>query len=402
MGIFLYSKRPPGVLGFASEGPAMNHRKVILLWIVMLLGLTLSCRRATGPYYDLPDMIWMRTYGGTEKEVGECVIETSDGGFVITGFTESYGDGYRDVILVRTDSQGETLWTKTYGGDRADVGTSVIQTSDNGFLVVGYTLSFEPSYTSKIYMIKTDENGDSTWTRILGNGAGGRCVLESSDGGYIISGYTGASFGIVYIVKTDSRGDTLWTKEYRRDDGDWGEKIKPTSDGGYIVVGTTCGHQNDSDIYILRIDENGDTLWTKTYGGDLHEEGYGVQQTNDGGFIFSGWSASTRGIYIIKTDENGDTLWTKSHDSGRAYSIYQTSDGGYMLSGCVGDGLEGSADTYLLRADINGEKEWICKYGTPDDEYGLSMLQTSDGSHVITGWTGPHFDSTDIFLMKVK
>jgi len=213
-------------------------RKKMLLAIASVL-LLVSTTAA-----DPGDTLWTRTYGGSSNDWGECLRQTSDGGYIIAGATRSFGAGSYDVYLLKTDSSGDTLWTHTYGGSSEDRGYSVQETSDGGFIVAGQTESFGAG-ESDLYLVKSNSSGDTLWTHAYGGSSSdyGYSVQETSDGGYIVVGVTG-SFGAggydVYFLKTDSSGDTLWSRTYGGSGSDWGESVQHTSDGGYIVAGV-CG-----------------------------------------------------------------------------------------------------------------------------------------------------------------
>jgi hypothetical protein len=252
---------------------------------------------------------WIKTYGGATSEEGNSVQQTSDGGYIIAGGTEpSYAAGSGDVYLVKTNASGDTLWTRTYGGKGDDRGNAVQQTVDGGYIVAGYTESFGHD----VYLVKTNAAGDTLWTRTYG-GTGidaGRAVQQTKDGGYLVAGQSD-----VYLVRTNASGDTLWTRTYGGKGYDFGYAVQQTSDRGCVIAGyTTSFGAGDNDVYLIGTNPSGGTLWTRTYGGPERDEGYSVQQTKDGGYVITG---STRPLepdypnaYLIKTDANG-TAGTK-------------------------------------------------------------------------------------------
>ena len=263
----------------------------------------------------LAQMSWWRTYGGTSGDLGKSVQLTSDGGYIVVGYTGSYGAGNGDVYLVKTDSSGDTLWTRTYGGTDNDWGNSVQQTSDGGYIIAGNTWSFGAG-DFDVYLVKTNASGDTLWTRTYGGTATdwGFSVQQTSDGGYIIAGYT-VSFGAgsydVYLIRTNASGDALWTRTYGGGNYDRGHSVQQTSDGGYIIAGETYSFgAGDYDIYLVKTDISGDTLWTRTYGETDYDGGYSVQQTSDSGYIIAGYTGSfgagSYDVYLIKTDANGN------------------------------------------------------------------------------------------------
>jgi len=309
------------------------------------------------------DTLWTKTYGGASYDYGESVQQTSDGKYIIAGGTESFGAGGSDVYLIKADSSGDTLWTKTYGGGNDDYGKSVQLTSDGGYIIAGRTESFGTG-GSDVYLIKADSSGDTLWTKTYGGASHdyGWSVQLTSDGGYIITGYTysfGAGSDDVYLIKTDSSGDTLWTKTYGGTNGDYGFSVQQTSDGGYIIAGYTYSlGAGGSDVYLIKADSSGDTLWTKTYGGEDTDYGYSVQQTSDGSYIITGstWSFGTgyNDVYLIKADSSGDTLWTKTYggeDTDYGYSVQQTSDGSYIIAGETKSFGAGFTDIYLIKTE---------------------------------------------------
>ncbi|MCX6841446.1 MAG: hypothetical protein NTX53_04065 [candidate division WOR-3 bacterium] len=266
------------------------------------------------PSFLTAQITFQRTYGGWFDDFGQSVLQTRDGGYVVTGWTYSFGAGAADAWLVRTDSQGDTLWTKTYGYSNDDVGQSVWQTVDGGYILAGYTFSL------------------------------------------------GAGHDDLWLVKTDSLGNTLWTKTYGGAGWDDGFAVQQTSDLGYIITGSTSSFgAGVSDVYLVRTDAGGDTLWTRTFGGPYSDGGLSVQQTADRGFIVTGYTqsfgAGYEDVWLIKTDDLGDSLWTRTFggwDYERGNSVQQTSDGGYVIVGNAMSFGAGQADVWLIRTDSAG------------------------------------------------
>jgi hypothetical protein len=340
------------------------------------------------PLSSNAQLIYEKTYGGVWGDVGYDVQKTQDGGFIITGYSNSFFPG--GVYLVKTDSLGDTLWTNTYDGR---TGYSVQVTTDGGYIIAGrhYT---NPNQ-GDVYLVKTDSLGATLWTRTYGGNASdnGFSVKQTSDEGYIVVGsmyINGGDQEEVYLIKTDPFGDTLWTRTIGAyNSTDVGRSILLTSDGGYFIAGyTEYLTAGGLDVYLLKTDSLGNTLWTKTYGGASYDYGYSAQKTTDGGYIIVGYTNSFGppgvNVYLVKTDSLGDTLWTgtyggNSSDIGR--SVQQTvPDGVYVITGYT----------------------WT--YGGDNHDYGYSILQTvSDGGFVIVGATSS-FSSmpgyTDVYLIK--
>ena len=308
---------------------------------------------------------WSQTFGGWDYDDGYSVKQTSDGGFIVVGVTYSFGNGDGDVYLIKTDVNGVQQWYRTFGGSDYDYGNSVQQTSDGGYIITGHT--YIGDTLGAIYLIKTNSSGVQQWYKSLGgvDDDEGYCVQQTSDGGYIISGYT-RSFGIgasdVYLIKTDSQGDTIWTSTFGGVGHfyDYGYSVEETTDGGYIVAGEKYSSGN-SDVYLIKTDSYGNGVWTRTFGGLGADRGYSVKQTIDGGYIVTGntnsYGNGSWDAYLIKTDVNGDSTWTKtfggiSYDY--SHDVQQTIDGGYVVVGSTYSFGNGGYDVYLIKTDVNG------------------------------------------------
>jgi len=341
---------------------------------------------------------WWKTYGGAQTDEGRCVQQTTDGGYVIAGFTHSFGPGTPDssnVYLVRTDASGDTLWTRVYGGTGRDEGYSVQQTTDGGYVIAGYTNSFGTG-NGDVYLVKTNASGDTLWTRTFGGTDydEGASVQQTADGGYIVAGRTysfGAGSDDVYLIKTNAQGDTSWTRAYGEEGIDEGYSVQQTADGGYIVAGYV--YRGDfEDACLIKTNASGDTLWTRTYG-PLHEAAFSVQQTTDGGYIVAGLTANLPMpfyVYLFKTNAQGDSLWARTYGRGVGHSVQQTADGGYILAG-------GTSSVCLVRTSPSGDTLWTRTYGGVN----YSALQTSDGGYITAGSAASFgAGASDVYLIK--
>lgn len=282
-------------------------KKILFSGIPLLITMTFA---------QAPDTLWTRIYGASPPDWGYSVQQTFDGGYIVAGSKYDTISKF-DVYLIKTDANGDSLWTRTYGGDNDEEGYSVDQTTDDRYIVAGYTRGIMSRLPDGIYIIKTDSAGDTVWTHCVPGpelGAVGRSVQQTSDGGYIIAGSVNFFQNAdVALIKLNSSGFLELCCHYGGQYDEWGYSVDQTADGGYIIAGTTFSFgpytPNQSNVYLIKTDALGDTMWTRAYGDFYHQTGLAVQQTTDGGYIISGTHASAIGeCYLVKTDSLGDTL----------------------------------------------------------------------------------------------
>jgi hypothetical protein len=348
----------------------------------------------TASFAQAPDTIWTKIYGDNDFERGSSIVNTDDGGFAIVGVTDalftsgSIQDG--DVWLLRLDSMGDTLWTKTYGGSGIDEGNSIHNTFDGGFILAGALSNNFLFYNA--WLLRTDSNGDTLWTKSYAKNTEGYAtsVIETSDSGFVFTGTVNSQITFskdVWLVKTDAAGDTVWSKTFGGNGEDIGNVVLQTSDGGFVVAGTKRPIAQERDVYLVRTDENGDTLWTKSYNGpssiNSADEGRDIVLMPDGGFTILGFTSLN--IWLLRTDENGDTLWTKQY-SGGGKKIHPTSDGGFIITG----------DLWLTKTDSSGDLMW----SRVMDGFAEDVLQTSDGGYVTAGYNFFSATNDDLWIAK--
>ncbi len=356
-----------------------------------------------------PPIEWTETYGGSKLDVLYYMHITSDGGYIMVGYTYSEGVANYDVYLIKTDMNGHIDWSNTYGGTTYDEGYCVQQTTDNGYIICGK--SYQSSLDDEGYWIKTDANGNKQDEIIEPRSTNAdmvNCVQQTDDGGYISVGTTEEDYSTsqVWLVKQYSNLYIQWTKNFGTNaKGKW---IECTNDGGYIMIGTTESPTHKWQILLSKINKNGNEQWFKTFGGTNSESGqYGIQ-TTDGGYVIVGATDSFgqggADIYVIKTDEYGNNEWEKTigttgHEFGN--SIIQTCDGGYFIVGY--SLISGNHDVLVIKLDVNGNVDWIDNYGGLSDEIGVYGEQTSDGGYIIAGNTASYgAGESDFWLIKLE
>ncbi|MEO0115912.1 MAG: hypothetical protein ABIK97_00035 [candidate division WOR-3 bacterium] len=357
--------------------------------------------------------IWSRTYGGALWDYGYSVQLTSDGGYIIAGETYSLGAGEADVYLIKTDELGNLIWQKTYGGIYNDWGRSVQPTPDGGYIVVGSTQSFGAGEYD-VYLIKIDAFGNEIWHKTFGGRDYdyGYSVQQTSDGGYLIVGSTssfGGSGSDIYLIKTDEGGNEIWSQVFNIGSYDHGYSLQRTPDGGCVIVGTTYSSQKEEyDIFLIKTDGIGNLIWKRTYGGNYDEFGYSIEVTSDGGYVIVGatssFGAGEFDLYLIKTDNLGNEIWEKTFGGDACdygSSVKPTLDGGYIIVGRTTSSSAYLSDIYLIKTNNNGEALWVNIYGGNGEDYGCSIQLAGDGEYIIAGWT-TSFGSgrSDVYLIK--
>ncbi len=318
-----------------------------------------------GGYYDVwvlkldetGNVSWQKTYGGTtDGDYASSIQQTTDGGYIVTGRTFSFGPGISAFWILKLDSVGNVLWQKTYGGNGRDEASSIRQTTDGGYVVTGYTESFGAG-RENFWVLKLDETGNVSWQKTYGgNGRdGATSIQQTTDGGYVVLGYTysfGAGYEDLLVLKLDETGNVSWQKTYGGGStAEYPSSIQLTTDGGYVVV-----TPRSKDYLILKIDSFGNIQWQKTYGGRDWESASSIQQTTDGGYIVA--TSYSEDYHILKIDSFGDIQWQKTYGGSYrdiASSIQQTTDGGYIVAGNTRSFRAGQYDIWVLKLDEKGE-----------------------------------------------
>jgi len=396
----------------------MKAPKIFLLAFICALLLMFPMPAAGGEMAAPPDSRsvveeWSQTFGGSDHDTGYSVAQTSDGGYIITGDTSSYGAGLNDVYLIKTDANGNEEWYQTFGGTEQDYGKSVAQTDDSGYIITGYTFSFA-SYCD-VYLIKTDASGNEEWSQTFGgSGANmGYSVAVCSDGGYVIAATTscyGAGSYDAWLIKTDADGIQEWSRTFGTTNDDYGRSAIQTSDGGYVITGYTFSYGDGSaNAWLIKTDTSGNEEWNEIFGGVSGDYGESVAQTSDGGYVIAGNSYSFGGtgqVYLVKADASGNEVWSNTfggeYASDAGHSVAVAPDGGYIIAGTTYSYGPGYGKMWLVKTDASGNEEWNEYFGGSNYEDGLSVAVTSDGGYIVTGDTGSYGSGgSDVWLVKV-
>jgi uncharacterized delta-60 repeat protein len=313
------------------------------------------------------NVVWQKTYGGSSYDYAYSIQETSDGGFIVAGYIDPYSLLIYDFWVLKLGANGNVVWQKTYGGSRDEIAYSIQETSDSGFIVGGITSSYGAGEWD-YWILKLDANGNVVWQKTYGGASSeqARSIQETSDNGFIVAGFTnsyGAGNVDCWVLKLDANGIVVWQKTYGGAGWDSAESIQETSDGGFIMAGwTDFFGSGKNDYWVLKLDANGTVVWQKTYGGPLSDYAYSIQETSDNGFVVAGytWSygAGFWDSWVLKLDTNGNVVWQKTYGSSSgdefAYSIQETSDSGFIVAGRIDSDRAGNNDYWVLKLDSNG------------------------------------------------
>ena len=311
------------------------------------------------------DTTWSRTFGGPFLEGGNFVMQTADGNYMVSGHTQDFGAQDCDAFLLKLDLYGNNMWIKTYGGDSDDISESVVELPGGGFVIGGMTASYGNTGVSMnrhLYFIKTNSNGDTIWTKVYAGSGIEECysIASMSGGGFLAACWTtswGNSLGDGWLVRLDASGDTLWTRLYKNSADTRLYKILPTMDNGFILAGYTTAAGGANMGLVVKLDANGNELWRKTFGDAsagiiLHD----VTQLPTGNFMFTGGSYPTTtagNVYILTTDAHGNKLTDQlcGGTDSWANTIASQGNNSYLVAGSAAKYGDPDGDLYFMELD---------------------------------------------------
>jgi hypothetical protein len=349
---------------------------------------------------------FQKTIGGSQIEYAYDAHKTLEGGYVFGGPTMSFpSPGNVASYIVRTDPDGDTLWTAAFGGTAGNCDMQYIndltQISDSGFLAVGGKgVCGNPNGGGNI--VRLDKNGNVLWAKYNNAYADPYPVIQSNDGNFIVGGYIqgiGAGLKDAPLIKLDANGDTIWARNYGGAGDDWFYHIVQTNDNGYLAAGkTTSFGQGGNDIYLVKTDASGNLMWSKAYGtaGEEVAFGHSLEPTSDGGYILTGYGdvvQGPKGMFLLKIDVNGNMSWSKYYTGMDAHAVKQTPDGGYVLTGRSSTGVQ------LVKTDQNGNVTWSKVYTGGTSEKGLILVLAGDGGYLVGG-QGAFNGNTEFYMIK--
>lgn len=349
--------------------------------------------------------LFAKSYGGTDYDHGNSLIQTSDSGYAVVGNTRSWGAGNYDILVFKTDASGNTQWARTFGGASSDDAYGVVQAADGGYVICG---SWNKSVMSStdILFFKLDASGALVWAKQMGgsNEDQAMSVIGTTDGGYALAGVTqsyGAGGQDFIILKTDASGSVTWARTFggASTDGAW--SIAQTSDGGYLVGGWANSFgAGQSDMMVIKLDNSGAFVWARTLGGTNYDYAFSVAEATDGNYLVAGrtnsFYADTSEFIVTKLDPSGNILWARICGRGSGYpalSMTRTNDGG-----CAITGRTSSSVLFVAKLDASGNLDWA-RTGPATDGWGI--VQTSDRGYAMSGYRFGGAGNNDAIIFRL-
>ncbi|WP_345258156.1 hypothetical protein [Flaviaesturariibacter amylovorans] len=357
------------------------NRFTTLLILLVLLAPSCKKRTADAPGPASTPVLWSRVYGGSNEDEARSAAQTADGHYILAGTTKSNSDdvtghrGFGDAWVVKLTPAGEKLWARTYGGSGGDVAESVLVMPDGAIVFAGTTSS---------------SNGD----------------ISANRGNYDL-----------WVTKLDANGDIRWSRTYGGTASDEGHKIIATADGGFVVAGTSQstngdvpGNNGSVNAWAIRLDGDGNIVWSKVFGGSYNDFFYAIAPSGDGGFVFGGSTRSNDGdisglhntptegfdAWLLKTDGSGNKIWSKVYGGSKsdgAWEVIPNPDGSFLFAGSTdspdGDisSPRGGVDSWLVKVDAAGTRTWSRVFGGTRSDNAVGMLRDTDGSLILAAAT---------------
>ncbi len=384
---------------------------------------------------DCLEIEWEHNYGGSLRDWARSIRQTVDGGYIVAGYSESVdGDvttnnGDWDFWVLKLDELGELEWENSYGGSSSDQASEIWQTTDGGYIVVGASTSTDGDVSGNnggedVWVVKLNATGGILWEQNYGGVDNDRAetVQQTTDGGYIVAGYSESQSGDVadnygnfdyWMLKLDATGNLVWEKNYGGSGADFAYSVTEALDGGFVVAGSSISTDTDVsnnnglyDYWIIKTDVNGTLEWEANFGGEAEERAYHVAPASDGGYIIGGYTFSV-GIdvgdnnggtdyWILKIDANGNFQWENTFGGAAtetAFGLQEAFDGGYILAGYAlsSDGdvsaNYGNEDYWLVKLSVDGFLQWEKNFGGTDRDRAYALRQSSDGGYIMVGYS---------------
>lgn len=378
----------------------MKHKKWLLIFILLFIHSI---------YFSFAQYGFEKKYGSFGYEEGHSIVITNDENFVVFGYTTSTTNGDADGFILKIAQNGDSLWMKMYGTSKEEVVKYGIETDNNGFILCGYI--DVDSVNRNILIIKTDSNGNEQWVKNYGGASEdfAYCIQATIDSSYILSGKTkNISNGNhdMFSFKINMNGDSIWFKTYGDSLNDIARHIEITNDSSYVMIGSSQNIlTNKYDVQLLKLNFFGDTIWTKRFHQRIDCFGYSAEQTNDKGYILCGFHEDSleypiQNIFVIKTDSTGNEQWRDTaywgfdYEGSMLHSIKQTSDSGYIAIGSdhleiiCKNSMSQSQNLYIVKFSSSGNIVWENHYTQNNGlmEMGMDVAIVNDSTYIFCGY----------------
>jgi len=340
--------------------------------------------------------VFQRSYIAPLEDRGNSIEQTADGGYIVSGFTRSFGAGNEEAFLMKTTSEGVQSWVRTYGGVNNDRANHAVQTTDGGYIFAGNTSSFGAGQ-GDAYVVKTDATGNVQWRKTIGrNGDDQGRWVEQVMGGYLVAGVTRATTGSntsreYYLTKFDNAGNVLWSKTYGNPNlTDEGMSITSTCDGGALFVGSTPSGLGGADVYAVKVNDKGDQDWMRIYGTNSDDQAFAVRSTLDGNYVIGATNTvgNQTDAAMMKIDNGGALIWANRYgttSSEEGHKLVESADGGYTIAGFRSTPT-GARTAYLVKADVDGNMVWNSSFtGGANIAQFEAVAASRDGGYAAIG-----------------
>jgi hypothetical protein len=380
-----------------------RHLAVVYLFVV----LSLACA------WPQPNILWNRTYGGSKNDLGWSIIPSGDG-FLVVGRTVSYGSGKEDLYLVKLDAEGRMVWNKTYGGEEMDIGHGIAPARDGGFILVGFSYSYGAGGEPTAYVVRTNPEGRMLWNRTYGGTrTAGAHAVEGDQGGCVVDGITysfGAGSADAYVFKIDDEGTLVWNRTFGGRGSDVTYDLVSCKGGGFALAGSTLSFgAGNGDMYLVRIDAEGRLMWNRSYGGSSADEAWKLAEAVDGGYLLVGRrqaSSDRWNLYAVRVDRDGSMVWDFAY--GAQSDSYGTDcvaldDGGFLLVGYAYLAGATESDVVLLRLGPSGDLVWDSLLPDAGSEVVRSIARIGDRNYVMVGAkTSRSGEGNDVYVLRMR
>ena len=409
----------------------MKRSVIVILLILLVLISFLAVSYASGENKG-NDITWDKTFGGSGEDMGFSIIQTENGGYAVSGYTildrEKRKDTWRaklgyielteekrqDFWIIKIDKSGNIEWDEVFGENGPDIANSIIRTKDGGYAVAGFIWTI---YSGKqdIWIIKLGENGNKEWEKTFDGDENdvAYSIIQTKDGGYAIAASTGIKlWGEVncWVIKLDAKGNMEWDNNFGGTGWDEIYSIIQTKDGSFITTGCVWSKgAGRGDVRVAKLNKRGNLEWDKTFGGSENDETHSIVQTEDGGYVATGFTVSEdtgdRDIWIIKLDKEGNKVWDRTFGGTSedwANSIIQDKNGNYIVAGWTKSMGAGKTDVWIVKLDKRGNLIWDKTFGGSENDEAHSIIQTNDGGYAIAGWTkSKGKGNSDVWVIKL-